>query len=587
MLSIKQPNLLSEKQWKPINISNPQFRRHLPSPLTRKATALATINAQCYSRHRKLGESIKAGPGLCERFVEFRKNYCPRSVPPLVLPTAPTDTEKDSYVNMKRPFLVTCGSATLLTLAVGAWMFAGASPIFSWYAVYVFISEFYLFTSLFITLFGKKFDLSVHRKVLEDNPLIDKSAPSVDIYLPVCKEPLEMLKNTWNHISAIQYPGRRSVFVLDDGADSSVRSLAQRFSFNYITRPDRPELKKAGNLRHAFAQTSGEFFAVFDADFCPRADFLLDTMPYLMADGSRAILQTPQFFRSAGNQTWTEQGAGAVQEYIFRIMQTCRDHWGAALCVGSNAVYRRAALEPIGGTFAIESSEDVYTGVYALTRGWTVKNIPLVLACGVCPDTPRAFFSQQMRWCSSMSLLKENMFWKEGLSIKQKLCYLIGFMYYPTTAIQGFLSPIPAPLILWTRPDLFKYYNLFFAFPSLIIGLLALRVWSRTRYTLSVQYVQMVMSYAHFQAIWDLLTGTKRSWIPSGGRTKAHKNDRYRNMRILACAWTLTHNIVLVAACAYRITGGMKWYNIVPALVIDGFDLLCIHRFLMYQHSKE
>ena len=172
--------------------------------------------------------------------------------------------------------------------------------------------------------------------------------------------------------------------------------------------------------------------------------------------------------------------------------------------------------------------------------------------------------------------------------MKQKLCYLIGFAYFATTAVQPFLGPIPAPLILLSHPELFKYYNLFFAFPSLLLTLVAMRIWARGRYTLSVQYVQIIMSYTYFQSIWDLVAGTRSSWIPSGAKTsgKAHKNHRYRNMRILAWAWTITHNTVLVAASVYRVAGGIAWYNLVPVMVIDAFNLLCMHRFLL-RHPKD
>ena len=255
-------------------------------------------------------------------------------------------------------------------------MFARTLYIFSWYALYVFFSEFCLFASLFISVLGRKFDVSAHQTLLEEFSLSKDNAPTVDIYLPVCQEPLEILENTWRHVAALQYPASAvSVYVLDDGADPSVRLLAQRFHFNYLCRPDRPELRKAGNLRHAYSQSLGEFFVVFDADFCPRSDFLPETIPYLIADPRRPILQTPQFFRDSGNQTWTEQGAGAVQEYMFRIMQPCRDRWGAAICVGSNAVYRRSALKPIGGTVPVDCSEDIHTGYYVATHGWLVKYI--------------------------------------------------------------------------------------------------------------------------------------------------------------------------------------------------------------------
>jgi cellulose synthase/poly-beta-1,6-N-acetylglucosamine synthase-like glycosyltransferase len=34
---------------------------------------------------------------------------------------------------------------------------------------------------------------------------------------------------------------------------------------------------------------------IFDADFCPRFDFLLETVPELMGRDDVAIVQTPQF----------------------------------------------------------------------------------------------------------------------------------------------------------------------------------------------------------------------------------------------------------------------------------------------------
>ena len=96
------------------------------------------------------------------------------------------------------------------------------------------------------------------------------------------------------------------------------------FFFSFLTdirRDNAPELKKAGNLRYAFARTSGEAIAILDADFCPRADFLKETVPYFNHDASIGILQTPQFFRFRDEQTWIEQGAGVTQEFFYRMVQ--------------------------------------------------------------------------------------------------------------------------------------------------------------------------------------------------------------------------------------------------------------------------
>jgi len=60
-----------------------------------------------------------------------------------------------------------------------------------------------------------------------------------------------------------------------------------------------------------------------------------------------------------------------------------------AICVGSCAVYRRAALDTNGGTTLIEHSEDVHTGFDLRGLGWDLRYIPVAVSTGVC-RTPRA-----------------------------------------------------------------------------------------------------------------------------------------------------------------------------------------------------
>ena len=309
-------------------------------------------------------DGLKPKPNVFRRIANaWRRTYCPKEEPALVLPTCPTDEEKLSYLHTNRVPLYIFGLFSFLSLSAGMWLFALCSIIFVWYSVFVGFVDIYLIISYFVGLVGKDWDYAAHQAAVANNPVIPESAPTVDIYLPVCAEPIEILENTWNHIERLQWPaGKIEVHVLDDGAQEIVRDLAQRYGFNYIVREDRPRLKKAGNLRWAFARTSGDFFAIFDADFCPRPDFLMEILPEHLADDKTAIVQTPQFFRITNDQTWVEQGAGATQELFYRVVQVNRNRWGASICVGSNAVYRRAALEEVGGTAEIGFSEDVHTG---------------------------------------------------------------------------------------------------------------------------------------------------------------------------------------------------------------------------------
>ncbi|KAI4158031.1 MAG: hypothetical protein L6R39_000558 [Caloplaca ligustica] len=330
---------------------------------------------------------------LRRRFVEaYRKNYRPRRPPTLVLPTAPTDEDKYSYIGMKRVFMVTCGTIALLILAVGGWMFVKADPIYSWYAVYVFVSQFYVFASIFITVVGKPFDLPRHKRLVEGFPQDSDRAPTVDIYLPVCNEPLGLLENTWRYIAQTGVP-----------------------RFKAITEEGRDE-----NLRHAFTQTSGEFYTVFDADFCPRSDFLT---PYIVKDEKRAILGTPQSFRSTGDQTWIEQGAGPALEYYYQVLQPVPQQMG-----------RRH----------VRRQQRHITAHRPRDRGWDPPARKLRGYPHRPRYAPRAYFSKQIPPAlqQHVPMSQQGNSGRAPFSAKQKLCYYyIGSIGFARTAASTFLSP--------------------------------------------------------------------------------------------------------------------------------------------------
>jgi cellulose synthase/poly-beta-1,6-N-acetylglucosamine synthase-like glycosyltransferase len=305
----------------------------------------------------------KSGNLLRRSYEALRRTYCPREEPGLVLPTSPTDDEKLKYLSTNRIPLYVFGVFSFLTLSAGMWLFAISAPIFYWYGVFVAFLNIYLIISYFVGVVGRDWDYTTHQQIVQQYPINEDTAPTVDVYLPCCSEPLEILENTYQHIVKLDWPAAKlRVYVLDDGDQAAVRDLARSYGFEYIVRGDRPRLRKAGNLRWAFARTQGDFFAIFDADFCPRPDFLRELVVEHLADDRTAIVQSPQFFRVTDEQTWVEQGAGATQELFYRVVQVNRNRWGASICVGSNAVYRRAALVDVGGTAEIGFSEDVHTG---------------------------------------------------------------------------------------------------------------------------------------------------------------------------------------------------------------------------------
>ena len=294
--------------------------------------------------------------------------------PRLVPPAPPDDDEKYAYTDRNLLYLTTGLAVSAACLIVSQIRFEAHDPALWPFMVFTATYVIYQVISLPVNFTGRGFDLAAHQaRVRAWHPA---AYPSVDIYLPICGEPIEMLRNTWHAVADLiaGYPGPAQAYVLDDGPSDEARSAAESLGFCYVRRPDLRAYKKSGNLRYAFARTSGEYLVIFDADFAPRPDFLAETLPY-MDDPAIAIVQTPQFFRASAAQTWIENAAGAIQEVFYRAIQVARDRFGAATCVGTSAVYRRAALEPHGGPTLIPYAEDVHTGL-DVRSGRLVPGLP-------------------------------------------------------------------------------------------------------------------------------------------------------------------------------------------------------------------
>ncbi len=84
------------------------------------------------------------------------------------------------------------------------------------------------FSDFGVSIWGKDFDPEAHEDIVHKGQAL--YAPTVDVFLPVCNEPLALLANTWNYVLALDYP-HVTVHVLDDGAKDEVKALANKYGF--------------------------------------------------------------------------------------------------------------------------------------------------------------------------------------------------------------------------------------------------------------------------------------------------------------------------------------------------------------------
>jgi Glycosyl transferase family group 2 len=502
----------------------------------------------------------------------------------LVLPVPPLDSEKFAYVRRHTWVLTLCTVLTFPPLVYSQVRLFIASPWFLLYAPFMVLGTMTFFVSLLADGFGAGFDLAEHRTIVAGwRP---DRYPSVDVFLPTCGEPVELLRNSWTHVAALRaaYRGRLTPYVLDDAGRSELKALARRFGFAYAARPDRGWYMKSGNLKYGFDISESEFILLLDADFAPRPDLLEETLPYFDAFADVGIVQTPQYFHVVDEQTWVERGAGAIQELFYRSIQTVRARKDGAICVGSCAVYRRAALDENDGMSLAQHSEDLHTGFDLYRLGWRLRYLPLALSTGNCPDNVMAFMNQQYRWCSgTMSLLRGGKFWSTRLPLHSRLCYLAGLAGYAYSAVFTFVAPALAIGMLVLTPDFLLLKNAVFVVPVLFYAGVVYPMWHRSPYRLEAWSVRVLSSWAHVFALWDMLTGRLRGWQPSGTGAKG-RSDRRRLCTALIC-WSLGTAALWTGVAVWRMMT-MDAYNFILTFVLGVFQLVVVGRILIAPRTE-
>lgn len=499
------------------------------------------------------------------------------------LPHSPTLTEKYAYLNGNNYLFLGFSVVSFITVTICMFNFIIGNPLMWPLMVYLSFSFVYFCVSTSVNFFFKRFDINVHKELI--NKWKKHLNKSIDIFLPTAGEPLYVLRNTWDGVRELveNYSGKITVYCLDDADSGQVKKMAQEFGFEYSVRPNRGWFKKAGNLRFGFENSNSEFIVIFDADFRPRNDFLSELLPYFFENEKIGLVQSPQYFDVHGKQNWLERGAGAVQELFYRYSQVSRQNSDASICVGSNAIYRRAALNQIGGTALIEHSEDVHTGFNLRTKGWTIQYVPIILAKGLCPSEMKAFFKQQYRWClGSMSLLGSHKFWTIKLSLMASLSYFSGFLYYIHTGLSSFFVPVIPLAVLFLYPDQVTIGNYLLLAPSLIFIHLIYPMWHKSTYGIEAWAVRSIYGWAHLFAIVDSLTNKKMHWQPSG--SKMGSDTRYNIFRALQVIFNFLPAVLWVTEASKHVLLGR--FMFLPLLIGGIYYLLIASKVTFYSTEQ-
>lgn len=249
--------------------------------------------------------------------------------------------------------------------------------------------------------------------------------PTVDVFLPVYTEPADMIELTVIGAVGIDYP--HQTFLLDDGRRPELREIAERHGARYVTRPDNKGAK-AGNLNHALQLSTAEAVAVFDADHIPKRESL-DMLAGYLEDPKVAVAQAPQMFYNEDSFLYRDVPVGSIrwheQSHFMHVAQARRDFHGGSTCVGTGCVYRRAALDAIGGFPDATLTEDYHSAILFHKNGWETVWVNEPVAWGVAAADISEFYKTRRRWTygNLQGYAKEKVLFGGGLPFVHWLTY--------------------------------------------------------------------------------------------------------------------------------------------------------------------
>lgn len=308
--------------------------------------------------------------------------------------------------------------------------------------------------------------------------------PPVTVQLPVYNEKY-VVERLIDAIMALEYPAAKlQVQVLDDSTDETRQLVAARIAryqaagrdISHITRPDRQGFK-AGALAHALPVARGEFIAIFDADFLPRPDFLLRTIPAFDAPDI-GVVQTRWGHLNQDYSLLTRLQAFGLNAH-FTIEQVGRNTGGHFINFnGTAGVWRKSCILAAGGWQPDTLTEDLDLSYRAQLRHWRFKYLEQVEAPAELPASMPAIKSQQFRWTKGgaettrknlLAVLKSR---HPLLTKVNAVFHLLNSTVFVGILLAGLLS-IPLLLFKTTQPAAGRVLTISFGFALSVVALLA------------------------------------------------------------------------------------------------------------------
>lgn len=279
--------------------------------------------------------------------------------------------------------------------------------------------------------------------------------PRVTIQLPLYNERY-VIERLIEETLKMDYPRELlQIQVLDDSTDDThpfterlvAGWRAQGCPIEYHHRANRHGFK-AGALDAGLASATGEFVAIFDADFLPPPDFLRRTV-HFFTDPNVGMVQTRWTYLNRHYNLLTEVEAMLLDGH-FVLEHGARQGQGLFFNFnGTAGMWRRAAIDAAGGWQHDTLTEDTDLSYRAQMKGWRFVYVPGIECPSELPVETYGFQVQQSRWAKGLTqvarkllptVLRAKLPWRVKL---EAIMHLAPNITYPLMiVVTAFMLPV-------------------------------------------------------------------------------------------------------------------------------------------------
>lgn len=252
-----------------------------------------------------------------------------------------------------------------------------------------------------------------------------KELPRVTVQLPVYNERY-VVERLIDRVAELDYPKEKlEIQVLDDSSDETVDLVAKKVTYYqsqgvdilHIRRENRSGFK-AGALAEGLKEAKGEFIAIFDADFLPNDQFLMEAIGHFENE-KVGVVQSRWTYINKNYSVLTRLQAVMLNTH-FSVEQAGRNRSGAFINFnGTAGVWRKSCIEDAGGWEADTLTEDLDLSFRAQMKGWKFQYVMNLKSPSELPVTLPGYKAQQYRWSKGAAeCVRKNMkiLWKSNES---------------------------------------------------------------------------------------------------------------------------------------------------------------------------